>query len=252
VVVSIIAVLAALLLPVLGRVRVQALRAPDASNLRQIHMAYSLYAGDNDAWLPRNDMSSYGTHPAPDVVNMYWLEEGLRRKLTGDYGLEARVMSCPAVDTSPSALYGNALGEGSWAPGGTKVAYGVRVNATSYSIWAGRVDGHRWRTSTVGLQGDEMPLRDDELKVMKNGRTLIPWMSCYQVYSALTHTWFEPGTITDSSALHHNTGMSAVNPDGSALFKHYPGKRITDYEGNPDIVKVTKNLGGSYSFFLAY
>jgi hypothetical protein len=188
----------------------------------------------------------------PDTVNMYWLVESYRKKLTADYGLSGEMMSCPAVDQNPSAIYGNSLGEGKWVAGGAKSHIGLKLNATSYAVWAGHTAGYRKSTSTFGLTPAELPLRDTDEKVMKSGQTLIPWASCYQVYSGVTKTWVEPGTLTHSVSLHHDTGMSAVNPDGSTIFKNYPGRLITDYNGDPDVLKVTKNLGGSLDFYLAY
>lgn len=65
VVVAIVAVLAALLLPAIGMVRAAAQGTRCASNLRQLHMAEMLYAGDWDGWI----MPGYwgtGTLPATD------------------------------------------------------------------------------------------------------------------------------------------------------------------------------------------
>lgn len=53
VVVAIIAILAALLLPVLARSREKARSAQCLSNLRQWGMSYEMYADDNDDYLPR-------------------------------------------------------------------------------------------------------------------------------------------------------------------------------------------------------
>lgn len=51
-VIAIIGILAAILIPVVGRVREQARRAACASNLRQCGAALHLFANDNDGWLP--------------------------------------------------------------------------------------------------------------------------------------------------------------------------------------------------------
>jgi len=52
VVIAIIAMLAALLLPALGRAKEKAYRSNCISNQRQILLAGNLYADDNDGWLP--------------------------------------------------------------------------------------------------------------------------------------------------------------------------------------------------------
>ncbi len=52
VVIAIIAILAGLLLPVLGRAKDRALLTTDLNNIRQIMLASHLFAGDNDDYLP--------------------------------------------------------------------------------------------------------------------------------------------------------------------------------------------------------
>ncbi len=50
--IAIIGILAAILIPVAGRVRAQARSSQCASNLRQVHMAIALYADENKGRLP--------------------------------------------------------------------------------------------------------------------------------------------------------------------------------------------------------
>src|SRR4051795_5959562 len=52
VVIGIIAVLIGILLPALGRAREQANQAACMSNMRQVAMAFVMYANDNKGWLP--------------------------------------------------------------------------------------------------------------------------------------------------------------------------------------------------------
>jgi prepilin-type N-terminal cleavage/methylation domain-containing protein/prepilin-type processing-associated H-X9-DG protein len=55
VVIAIIAVLAALLLPALSKAKQQGQKIACVSNLRQLQLAWQLYADDHNGWLPRND-----------------------------------------------------------------------------------------------------------------------------------------------------------------------------------------------------
>ena len=63
VVVAIIAILASLLLPAIGRAKVQAKATQCLSNYRQWGIVTSLYAGENDANLPSHAMGGTGRNP---------------------------------------------------------------------------------------------------------------------------------------------------------------------------------------------
>jgi prepilin-type N-terminal cleavage/methylation domain-containing protein/prepilin-type processing-associated H-X9-DG protein len=73
VVIAIIAILASLILPALGRAKGSALGVVCQSNLRQLTMAWFLYAGDNEDHLPYNFGSERnGTNVAPKS-NLNWV-----------------------------------------------------------------------------------------------------------------------------------------------------------------------------------
>jgi prepilin-type N-terminal cleavage/methylation domain-containing protein/prepilin-type processing-associated H-X9-DG protein len=87
VVAAIIALLAAIMLPALARVRAKAQAARCASNLRQLTCALIMYASDYDDRLPK----SFFAH-APDYrVATYWWT------LTQPYVRNWQVYACPAV-----------------------------------------------------------------------------------------------------------------------------------------------------------
>jgi prepilin-type processing-associated H-X9-DG protein len=89
VVIAIIALLAALLLPVLSRTKEQGKSAACLSNLRQIGLSLQLYVQDNANKLPYMDDKSLTTtnpYPSPDVV------------LATDLG-NLKVLDCPSDTT---------------------------------------------------------------------------------------------------------------------------------------------------------
>ncbi|MBI1175946.1 prepilin-type N-terminal cleavage/methylation domain-containing protein [bacterium] len=73
VVIAIIGVLAALLLPVLGRAKARAWRAQCFSNQRQLTLALNLYVADANDAFPNNGQKDPATHPDPRT---YWIGGG--------------------------------------------------------------------------------------------------------------------------------------------------------------------------------
>ena len=61
VVIAIIAILAAMLLPALAAAKTRALMAQDASNMRQLGLAFNVYAGDHHNQYPAAGIGSGGT-----------------------------------------------------------------------------------------------------------------------------------------------------------------------------------------------
>ena len=69
VVIAIIGMLAALLLPVLGKTMARVRRAECANDMRNLHMAFYLYKEDNNDWIPREGFDNLG-----DVYLNSWSE----------------------------------------------------------------------------------------------------------------------------------------------------------------------------------
>ena len=89
VVVAIIAILAALLLPVLGEARARTKITVCKSNLKQCFIALALYADDQDNWYPPDEDTVY-----PGWTWVYNLSYNSRVALTGYVGSGAAVFYC--------------------------------------------------------------------------------------------------------------------------------------------------------------
>jgi prepilin-type N-terminal cleavage/methylation domain-containing protein len=105
-VIAIIAILAGILIPVVGRVRDQARIAVCASNLRQVGVGLYLYASDNDDRLPPISRTA-------SSFTSYWMDNGrnLGALLVGGYVDDDKVLFCPSRDIDPEeALNYNGIG----------------------------------------------------------------------------------------------------------------------------------------------
>jgi prepilin-type N-terminal cleavage/methylation domain-containing protein len=115
VVMAIIAVLASLLLPALSRARESARTVVCLSNLRQLNLAWWMYAEDNHDWLTPNNPANYGgpdgkNYPSwalgdirygrPDGTNVDYL---IGQGVLGPYLQAAGVFKCPS-DRSRTTL----------------------------------------------------------------------------------------------------------------------------------------------------
>lgn len=115
VVVAIIAILMALIMPSLARVRAQAKTVKCASNVRSIYMATSYYAGDN------NNIIIRAAETTPDMGTVEWLRilNG-RGYFTSDTGYKSKIYDkvryCPAVPTETTTISSYIL---SYATSGT-------------------------------------------------------------------------------------------------------------------------------------
>jgi prepilin-type N-terminal cleavage/methylation domain-containing protein len=93
VVITIIAILAGLLLPVLNRGKASARRTTCLNNLRQINLGVRLYSDDSDDKAPRPE--GVGTNKALSVVGFKKLMQSYVG-LNGSSSLKAMLFACPA------------------------------------------------------------------------------------------------------------------------------------------------------------
>ncbi|MHC4557219.1 MAG: type II secretion system protein [Planctomycetota bacterium] len=106
VVIAIIAVLLAILMPSLNRVREQGKRATCLNNLRQLTLAWIMYADDNDDKLVNGDTGEYSTHDneTPWVLKDWEDGMSMREKRTAieqgalyTYTKSLKLYKCPTV-----------------------------------------------------------------------------------------------------------------------------------------------------------
>jgi len=130
VVVAIIAILAAILLPVLGRAKLQATRVAGSSNLRQMTMGFTNYADTNDDLLPRSVNYTSGWQPG------YFMISGTSptfdyRPLMREYGIMPAtahpVMNSPIIDNPPNTNTEFAGGPWFYFPGYHMTSYSAQT-----------------------------------------------------------------------------------------------------------------------------
>jgi prepilin-type N-terminal cleavage/methylation domain-containing protein/prepilin-type processing-associated H-X9-DG protein len=113
VVIAIIAILAAMLLPALGRAKVKAQSAQCLSNLKQLNYAWTMYSGDSNeilvpnwltdsrAWID-GTLGSVFAYPSATNIN------ALKKGLLFPYNPSIGVYKCPTATAGPRDLRPNA------------------------------------------------------------------------------------------------------------------------------------------------
>lgn len=98
VVIAIIGILAAILLPALGRARETASRTKCISNLKDIGLAMTMYCGDNEGWFP-----FYGAIGTTDVS----IPNRFLSPLYPEYETDWAIFVCPSSDDAPNNFASN-------------------------------------------------------------------------------------------------------------------------------------------------
>lgn len=119
VVISVIAILAGLILPTLGKAKIRGYSAACLSNVKQVQLSWQMYVDEHDGRVPpntaawtngawRSTVDSWaGPSSAPHDVDTGNLEQG---SLPGQYSRSAKIYHCPADKSNVQPLDG--LGSG--------------------------------------------------------------------------------------------------------------------------------------------
>jgi prepilin-type N-terminal cleavage/methylation domain-containing protein/prepilin-type processing-associated H-X9-DG protein len=148
VVIGIIAILIALLLPALGRVRRQAAQVQCAANIRQIAHFYFMYANSNHGRYPHQlnmvnsswgnwPFGGFGGPPSPDQSQ--YTGAGPVLLYAQGFVKDPRVFYCPTVDQSQDqSFFSYAVQAPNWSTASTAPGLGA-INNNWYTTYTGYV-----------------------------------------------------------------------------------------------------------------
>jgi prepilin-type N-terminal cleavage/methylation domain-containing protein/prepilin-type processing-associated H-X9-DG protein len=213
-VIAIIGILAAIIIPTVGKVRQSAKSAQCLSNLRQMGMGFNLFAAENKGRLPRVGLNPRPTKP--DVLDALWYSA------ISPYIQKAQIVSnhpvyrCPSEETQVPA---------------------DRVNSViQYSVSrALERSGSALLPTGVGARPEEIPNLSRtfllvDVKVNDQGTTSNASMIYSQVQTSITGT--PEASVTVS--YRHNVGLNCLFADGHTArltFEEFKGRLIDPIEG---------------------
>ncbi len=220
VVIAIIAILAAMLLPSLGRTKESGRRAICLGNLRQIASSLLLYADDNLGWFPRGSYyTSAPTYHSTDwPCNNAFFDGG--DAFFPEYIREPRVLSCDGANcTTRSAT---SLGQSSIGPRNRAFAQnetdpnhpaGAYVGDIGYFYWAysNVSPEHAHGVNRSGCVGSlcnddaaaaRYPLISDATQDSSNGR----WLWNHFDVAPSAALWGDPGAVAAGAAMGFGDG----------------------------------------------
>lgn len=221
-VIAIIGILAAIIIPTVGRVRESARSAKCTSNLRQINMAVKLYADDNKGFLPASARDKLPTETGTGTTVPWAKEVGRYLPLRGTTATagEHPVFVCDSANYS----------------GKTSAQLNNTYTATSAIIPVGVANASKTRRALSSLDNNRL----SRIPFIMEGKA----QSATAAATFPSRTW--SAVTADQSAtsnletthfdFRHNNRMNVSYLDGSVRTMDLNGFRALDqrlYEGSP-------------------
>lgn len=178
VVITIIAVLMGILLPVLSKARAHAQLVACQSNLRQIGLAIQMYANENHDYLPpraKSWMSYQLSLDGPSGSATEPLLSGLGLLIRNRYLKDGAIFYCPSYPADDRAHYNGMLGWGAnWPNLKNPLNNGIWMNYYFMNIW--RFAGGAQRATWAQANAPAVVSRPvKRTKVPRNDVVLMDW-----------------------------------------------------------------------------
>jgi prepilin-type N-terminal cleavage/methylation domain-containing protein len=230
VVIGIIALLIAILLPVLGKARVAARRVSCLSNLHQLAVAMQTYLAQNKGVFPGHKDNLTTNPPTP-----YWADFILGDDTTGQTKYST-LLDCPAMGTDTSGEYGHVW---TFANNANDISYGYNAFFLGHAPYSDGTAGTNFVQPEYGYYTPIPPLNGIRMNQVKHPSECLLFADHGPPYG-LSLWWpnasMAPGQGNEGVYCQRHKGV------GMVVFVDSHGEMRTDKQINPPI-----DPNGNYS-----